>query len=151
MSATTTHYHGSYLMPAIDHATVSDAMHPGVLCAEPDATMTELARLMATHHVHCLVVMGISHEQGGESLAWGMLTDVDLLQAGITAGAEDTAATLARQPIITVEPATPLREAAELMHRHAATHVLVVDPRAQRPVGVLSTLDVAGVLAWGEA
>jgi CBS domain-containing protein len=151
MSATTTHYHGSYLMPAIEHATVGDAMHPGVLCAEPDATMTELARLMATHHVHCLVVMGISHERGFETLVWGIVTDVDVLEAGIGGGAEETAATLARQPILTAEPSMPLSQAAELMHRHGAAHILVVDPRAQRPVGVLSTLDVAGVLAWGEA
>jgi hypothetical protein len=30
------------------------------------------------------------------------------------------------------------------------SRVVVVDPVAQRPIGVLSTLDVAGVLASGE-
>ena len=38
-------YHGSYLMPSLEHATVSDAMHPGILSCEPDATATEVARL----------------------------------------------------------------------------------------------------------
>ena len=40
-------HHGSYLMPSLEHATVSDAMHPGILSCEPDATATEVARLMA--------------------------------------------------------------------------------------------------------
>ena len=44
----------------------------------------------------------------------------------------------------------PLRQAAELMVSHNATHVIVIDPRVQRPAGVLSTLDIAGTLAWGE-
>jgi CBS domain-containing protein len=43
----------------------------------------------------------------------------------------------------------PLREAAELMLTHRVTHLVVVDPGALRPVGILSSLDLAGVLAWG--
>jgi hypothetical protein len=59
VSATTIQpYHGSYLMPRLEHATVSDAMHPGILSCETDATLTGVARLMATHHVHCVAVMG---------------------------------------------------------------------------------------------
>jgi hypothetical protein len=45
----------------------------------------------------------------------------------------------------------PLREAGELMLAHGASHVVVIDPRAQRPMGTLSTLDFAAVLAYGEA
>ena len=45
----------------------------------------------------------------------------------------------------------PLREAGELMLSHGTTHVVVIDPEIQRPIGILSTLDIAGVLAWGEA
>ena len=60
---TTTTTHGSYLMPSLEHATVADAMHPGILSCEPDATLPEVAQIMATHHVHCVAVVGISHEQ----------------------------------------------------------------------------------------
>jgi hypothetical protein len=36
------------------------------------------------------------------------------------------------------------------MLTNSATHiVVVVDPEMQRPIGILSTLDIAGVLAWG--
>ena len=58
---------------------------------------------------------------------------------------------MAKVPLISVEPSMPLREAAGLMLEHRVTHLVVVEPGTQRPVGVLSTLDVAGVLAWGEA
>jgi hypothetical protein len=37
------------------------------------------------------------------------------------------------------------------MVRNGVSHVVVVDDaERQRPIGVLSTLDLAGVLAWGE-
>lgn len=151
MSTTTSGtYHGSYLMPSIEHATVADAMHPGIMTCDPDATLTQVARMLASNHVHCIAVMGLSHEHG-ESLVWGIISDLDLIRAGIAGGAEQTAATIATSPIISVAPTTPLREAAELMLANGTPHVLVIDPSKQRPVGMLSTLDVAGVLAWGEA
>jgi CBS domain-containing protein len=48
---------------------------------------------------------------------------------------------------VTVEPSLPLDEALRLMAEHDTAHLIVAD-RA-RPIGILSTLDVAGVLAWG--
>lgn len=151
MAATTSRYAtGSFVMPTLEHSTVSDAMHPGVLSCDPDATTTELARVMAAQHVHCIVVMGIAHDDGGESLAWGTITDLDLLRAGLAGGAEQAAHSIVRHETLTVEPTMPLRDAARLMLDRGVSHVLVVDPRGQRPVGVLSSLDVAGVMAWGE-
>jgi hypothetical protein len=35
------------------------------------------------------------------------------------------------------------------MLTNSATHIVVVDPEMQHPIGILSTLDIAGVLAWG--
>jgi CBS domain-containing protein len=142
--------HGSYLMPSLDHATVADAVHPGILSCDPDAPLTDVARTMATHHVHSVAVIGVSHEEP-ECGVWAIISDLDLLEAGIRGGGERTARQIASRPLISVEPAMPLREAAELMLSHRTTHVVVVEPGTQRPVGVLSTLDVAGVLAWGEA
>ena len=144
-------YHGSYLMPSLEHATVSDAMHPGILSCEPDATATEVARLMAAHHVHCVAVVGISHETQPECFVWGIISDLDLVAAGIRDEQEPTARDLAAQPVITVGPSVPLREAGEAMLRNRVSHLVVTDAEAGRPIGILSTLDVAGVLAWGEA
>ena len=145
------HYPGSFLMPSLGHANVSDAMHPGVLFCEPEATLTDVARIMATNHVHCVVVTGVMHGAPMGPLGWGMVTDLEVLRAGIRDGAEPTAGELAQQPLIGVEPSMPLREAVELMLAHGVSHLVVVQPGSQRPIGILSTADVAGVIAWGEA
>jgi CBS domain-containing protein len=142
--------HGSYLMPSLEHATVADAMHPGILSCEPDTPLSDVARTMATHHVHSVVVIGVSHEEP-ECGVWAIVSDLDLLDAGIHGAEGQTARSIAREPLIGVEPTMPLREGAELMLANRITHLVVVEPGTQRPVGVLSTLDVAGVLAWGEA
>jgi CBS domain-containing protein len=143
--------HGSYLMPSLAHATVADAMHPGLHTCQRDAPLTEVARVMASHHVHCVAVTGSDPDGTSEPLVWGIVSDLDLLRAGIARGAEPTAGDLASQPIASVQTTMRLREAAELMLGHGATHVVAVDPLTERPVGILSTLDIAGVLAWGEA
>ena len=144
-------HHGSYLTPSVEDATVGDAMHPGILSCDRDATATEVARMMATHHVHCIAVMGLSHDPAPEPIVWGIVSDLDLIEASVGGGgSERTAAALAQQPIISVDPSTPIREAARLMLTHSAPHLVVVDPDSQRPIGILSTLDIAGILAWGE-
>ena len=61
-----------------------------------------------------------------------------------------TARALAEQPVVTVEPTVPLREAGELMLAHHVSHLVVIQTGTGRPIGILSTADVAGVIAWGE-
>jgi CBS domain-containing protein len=141
---------GSYLMPSLEHATVSDAMHPGILACEPDASLPEVARMMATHHVHCVAVVGVSHEEPPCGV-WSVISDLDLLRAGVRDGGAPTARTIAQQPLVTVEPSVPLREAGELMLAHGVSHLVVTQPGTQSPIGILSTADIAGVLGWGEA
>lgn len=140
--------HGSYLLPHLDHATVADAMHPGILTCDAHATLSDVARMMSTHHVHCIVVANSA--AGDESPVLGIVSDFDVLRAGMRLDAPDNAGELARQPIIKLETTAPLRQAAELMVSHAASHLVAVNPQTKRPVGILSTLDIAGILGWGE-
>jgi CBS domain-containing protein len=142
--------HGSYLLPHFEHATVADAMHPGILSCDADATLTEVARIMSTHHVHCIVVKGTPEDESDESPVWGIISDLDMLRAGIRPDAPDTAAAVARQPVIRLQTTAPLREAAELMLTKGTSHIVAVNPVTGHPIGILSTLDIAGVLAWGE-
>jgi CBS domain-containing protein len=137
--------HGSYLMPSFEHAKVADAMHPGILSCSPDASLTEVARMMVSNHVHSIAVIGGE----GEAVV-GIVSDLDLVRAGLQPGGEETAAELAVKPVLSVELSTPLREAGTLMMTHGTTHVVVIDPATGRPVGILSTLDIVGLLAWGE-
>jgi CBS domain-containing protein len=143
--------HGSFLMPSLEHATVGDAMHPGIVACDLDTSLTEVAQLMATHHVHCIAVMAASHGVDGGDLVWGLISDLDLMRAGIRPGEQQSARALANEPVMSIRPATPLRQAGEKMLEYAVSHMIVIDPETRRPIGVLSTLDVIGVLAWGEA
>jgi CBS domain-containing protein len=76
------------------------------------------------------------------------VTDRDLLGVASTA-ADRLAGTCATADPVMVKPSTPLTEAIELMEQHQTTHVLVGDPESHHPIGVLSSLDIAGIVAWG--
>jgi CBS domain-containing protein len=51
------------------------------------------------------------------------------------------------RPVVTIAPSESLDVAARLMARTGVSHLVVVDPVECRPVGVLSTLDLAGAVA----
>ena len=107
--------HGSYLLPQFEHATVADAMHPGILSCDAEATLTEVARMMSTHHVHCILVTGAGEGGGDDSPVWGVISDFDVLRARMRPDAPDAASNIAQQPVIRVEATAALRDAAELM------------------------------------
>ena len=58
---------------------------------------------------------------------------------------------LADRDLFMISADQPLMVAAELMRERGIAHLLIRDPDSGRPTGMLSTLDVAGILAWGEA
>jgi len=80
---------------------------------------------------------------------WGVVSDLDVLRAARAGADALTAADIAATAAITGEPSLSLDEAARLMLEHGTTHLIVVERGL--PVGVVSSLDVAGVLAWGRA
>jgi CBS domain-containing protein len=139
---------GSYLMPRYEHATVADVMRHGVITCTPETTLRTVARMMSGYHVHAVVV---TEDDGDGVLSpWGLVSDFDVLRAA-HAGAEDlTAGEVSRSPAVMIGPSDKLEDAAELMKEHGTGHLVVTAPDA-RPIGVVSTLDIAGALAWGEA
>ena len=129
----------------ISDVRVGEAMHRGVLTCERETPLTEVARTMAEHAVHCIVVESGSGEGGP---LWGVVSDLDLVAAATVRDLDDqTAGGSAASPIVMVTPAESLERAAQLMTEHSTAHLLVVDGLALRPVGVLSTLDIAATLA----
>ena len=138
---------GSYVTPAIEHATVKDAMRPEVLTCPPDAPLRDVARTMASEHVHSVIVSGA----GSGERKWGIVSDMDLMRAAREDIDERTASWAAASEFISVAPDEALERAVQMMVEHDATHIVVVDPVDDTPIGVLSTLDVAGLLAWGRA
>ena len=137
---------GSYLTPSFEHATVGDAMRPRVLTCDPATPLVTVAQMMAGEHVHAIVVLGEAGD--GERRLWAVVTDRDLLRVAARID-ELTAGEAATGEVLEARADERLAEAARRMAEHGVTHMLVVDDRNGRPVGVLSTLDIAGILGWG--
>jgi CBS domain-containing protein len=126
---------------------VGDAMRPGILACRAQTTLREVARLMASRRVHCLVVRrvaaGSPRVQG-----WALLSDVDLAGAVAADRLDDqTAGDVASAEMVTVSPETTLADAARLMREHRTAHLVVTGRGTGAPVGVLSTLDLAAAVA----
>lgn len=140
---------GSFRSPTFEHARVEDVMHAGVVTCSPDTDIASVARVMVTHHIHAVLVAGVERRDGGERFSWGLLTSLDLVAVTLSGDRATEAAELARTEVVTVQGDEPLQRAAELMVEHGLTHLLVVSGNAQ-PIGIISTLDIAGSLAGGE-
>jgi CBS domain-containing protein len=122
---------------------VEAAMHGGVIACGRETPLSDVARMMAEHRVHAIVVLDADDDE-----LWGVVSDLDLAAAaGVRDLREQTAGASAATPALMVSPAESLRRAAQLMTEHATAHLVVVDPATGRPVGVLSTLDVAHALS----
>ena len=122
---------------------VSGAMHEGVITCDRDSPLTEVARLMSVERVHCVVVVDEDPRR-----PWGLISDLDLTAAASVRGLTgQTAGGSAATPVVTVSPDESLERAAQLMTEHGVAHLVVVAPDNGRPVGVLSTLDVARAAA----
>jgi len=124
---------------------VGQAMHAGVMVCSRDTPLSIVAELMAAQRVHCVVVTDDPDHAGS---LWGVVSDLDLVAAAAVRDLdEQRAGGTAASPALMVEPSETLLRAAQLMTEHATAHLVVVDPRTHRPVGVLSTLDVAAALS----
>ena len=129
--------------PRIDALHVNDVMHRGIFTCDREARLSEVAATMAREHVHCVVVESGSGEAGPP---WGIVSDLDLVAASIVRDlGHQSAGGSAATPVVTVSPTETLGRAAQLMTEHNTAHLIVVN-RA-RPIGVLSTIDIAAALA----
>lgn len=126
--------------------TVSSAMHHGVITCHSGSTLRDVARTMANAGIHAVVVAGDEHEDSEG--VWGVVSDVDLIAAAARGEAlAGSAVGAARTDVVTVRPDDTLLHATHLMEQHGVTHLLVVPEGRVRPVGILSTLDIARALA----
>jgi len=136
-------YRGDYVRPSFRNATVADAMTPGIITCAPETPLETVAELMATHRVHAVAVGGIA----AQHLVWAVIDSMDLIRALHHPQRGTFAEAISRQPAHPIDPGAPLAEAVRMMDELNTAHLVVVD--RDRPVGVLSTLDVAGAAAWG--
>jgi CBS domain-containing protein len=125
----------------LDHIRVHDAMHQGILSCDADATLGEVAGIMATHRVHAVAIT-----DGPSARPAGVVSDLDVV-AAIASGEEPSAARAATSESPGVSSDERLDRAARLMAEHGVSHLVVVDAASRQPIGVLSTLDIAAVYA----
>jgi CBS domain-containing protein len=125
---------------AISHATVGGVMSRGVVTCAPDTPLPDVAATMASHGFHAALIVA---PEGGRAL---VISDLDLIRAALSTDLDRTAADLAREPILTIAPSAPLEEAITVMARQDVAHLLVAEPGAAWPVGVLSSLDVVAMV-----
>jgi CBS domain-containing protein len=137
---------GSYLTPRLEDARVEDAMRHGIFSCPADASLRDAARTMSLHHVHTIVVT-----DPADGSLWGTLSDSALLGALLERdGGERPLRDVAERDLSTISSGESLTSAVELMRKRGIAHLVVADADSGRPSGMLSTLDVAGILAWGE-
>jgi CBS domain-containing protein len=131
---------------SLDEIRVEEAMHHGVLTCALEARLSEVAAMMAENKIHCVVGLGDVTE--ADTRLWGMISDHDLVAAAATEDvSRRTAGDTAGTDVITIAPEASVRTAAELMTTNRVTHLLVVEAGSDRPLGVISTLDVARAVA----
>lgn len=136
-------------MPAV---AVGDAMHPGVIAIAPHTSVAEVAATMSSRRVHCVVVEGIArNRKGHETLVWGILSDLDLIKALAAGRLDADAGEVAASEVVAVDADERIEDATRLMAEHECSHLVVVSPQTGEPIGVISSLDVAGGVAGAGA
>jgi CBS domain-containing protein len=117
-----------------ERTAVSDVMHRGVISCAADAPALAVARIMAAHRIHCVVVTR-------KADAPGVVTDAELSAAFYDGVIELRSADDLAEPAPLLRPSDTLAYALDRMHESCSTHAVVVSPML-RPLGVLSVLDI---------
>lgn len=127
------------MYPDLRTGTVGEAMTPGVLTCLPVTPLRDVARMMARHRVHAIIVFAL----GDRLHPWGVVSDLDLVAA---IGTEANAGSVAASPVVTVTADLSLEHAARLLAENETTHLLVISGDGL-PIGIISTLDIAQAFA----
>lgn len=132
---------------SLSEARAEDVMHAGVVTCAPDAPVRVVAHSMAQHRVHCVAVAGVA--SGGphaHHYSWGLVDDREVVRALHRNALAEPAASIAASVPAAITQDDSLAAAAALMVDNDTSHVVVVGPSGL-PSGMISTLDVAWVLA----
>lgn len=134
----------SYVGPAFAEARVGHAMRVGVITCRAQTKLADVAKMMVGYGVHSIVVADLEPDRG----AWGIVSSLDLARAADridTATAGDVAST----NLVTVRSNESLARAAALMADNGLTHLIVLQPDSDQPVGVISAGTIAAAVAYG--
>ena len=116
---------------------VREVMTPGVLTISCDASVARVRDALAKHRVNAVLV--VEHE-GGRPLGW--ITARGLLSQALADSHNRTARQAICEPARTVSPSASLKEAADALLGHGASHLLVARGPGAMAEGVVSALDL---------
>lgn len=118
---------------------VRDVMHWGIFFCAPVAPLVDVARVLVERRTHSVMVWRDGN--------MAFVTDMDIVAAAVGRGPRPTAGELASTSggFARVPADATLDRAASLIAETAVGHVVVVDGDGF-PVGVLSALDIVGVM-----
>ncbi len=128
-------------------ARVADAMTSGLISCSPETPLRSVAALMADRRVHAVYVFDYGVEDDETVELWGLVSDLDLVAAARGDIDRRTARDSSVTPLVHVFADDSLERAAQLMSEYSSSHLAVLDRETHRPVGVISSLDVARVVA----
>jgi CBS domain-containing protein len=126
---------------------IRDYCNLNVICCEPDAPIAEVAGLMRRHHVGDVIV--IDHQQEGQRIPLGIITDRDILVETIALDVEArvfTASDLMSSPLTTVQEDANVAEALGVMRGKRVRRLPVVN-RAGGLFGMVTSDDLLNLLA----
>lgn len=119
---------------------VADFANVGILSCPAEAPLDEVAWMMADNRVHALVVDNESDDPP-------VISDIDLVAAAGSGHFDELCALdVAGTEAVSVSRGDTLEHATQLLAEHSVAHLVVRDDR-WRPVGILSTLDVARAIS----
>jgi CBS domain-containing protein len=119
---------------------VADVMHRGVIACPATAPLADVAAALVERRAHTVMVAG---EDG-----WAFVTDMDVVAGALRGEPVPTAGAMASMGLAVVRFDASLELAASMVAESRAGHVVAVDAEGF-PVGVVSTLDLVGVIAAG--
>jgi CBS domain-containing protein len=101
--------------------------------------------MMASFRIHSLIVA--DPESGRHARSWPRSTRST--SHAPAAGRAGTVGEIVSTDVVTIDSNAPLTQAARVMAEQGISHLVAVQPRTDRPVGVISASGPAAVLAWG--
>jgi CBS domain-containing protein len=137
------------LPASFETGTVGDAMSRGLISCTRETPLRVVARMMATYGVHAIFVFEHTDEDDEALHLWAVVSDLDLVAATRLDVDTLTAGATAVTPLVTVEADSSIGEAGSLMAQYGIAHLAVTEPGSRRPIGVISTLDIARAIAAG--
>lgn len=126
-------------VPALDR-TAGEVMTPGVVALPVTAPLDQAARAMAAHRVHGLLV--VSSE--GRPCGW-VTSDLVMKHIG-SAHLLDWAVDAIGQEFVTVRPSASVREVMATLTQSGVSRVAVQERPQEMPQGVITDLDLAGLM-----